>query len=65
MIDLRKSMIAAGAFAATGGAAPPPMPPTVPSAVRFDGALSVLTYNVKGLPWPIAIGRVRSEEHHV
>lgn len=23
----------------------------------FDGRLSVLTYNVKGLPWPLAIGR--------
>lgn len=24
---------------------------------RFDGTLSVLTYNVKGLPWPLAGGR--------
>lgn len=24
---------------------------------RFDGTLSVLTYNVKGLPWPVAFGR--------
>lgn len=24
---------------------------------RFDGTLSVLTYNVKGLPWPVALGR--------
>lgn len=24
---------------------------------RFDGTLSVLTYNVKGLPWPLASGR--------
>ena len=23
----------------------------------FDGTLSVLTYNVKGLPWPLASGR--------
>ncbi|WP_100239799.1 endonuclease/exonuclease/phosphatase family protein [Sphingobium sp. LB126] len=29
-----------------------------PSATpRFDGTLSVLTYNVKGLPWPVALGR--------
>ena len=27
-------------------------------AIDFDGELSVLTYNVKGLPWPIAKGRV-------
>lgn len=26
-------------------------------APRFDGDLSVLTYNVEGLPWPIALGR--------
>ena len=29
-------------------------PPAMP---RFDGTVSVLTYNVKGLPWPVAIGR--------
>lgn len=23
----------------------------------FDGSLTVLTYNVKGLPWPVALGR--------
>lgn len=24
---------------------------------QFDGTVSILTYNVKGLPWPVAIGR--------
>lgn len=28
--------------------------------LHFDGELSVLTYNVKGLPWPIAQGRVQA-----
>jgi endonuclease/exonuclease/phosphatase family metal-dependent hydrolase len=27
------------------------------SARQFDGTLSVLTYNVEGLPWPFALGR--------
>jgi endonuclease/exonuclease/phosphatase family metal-dependent hydrolase len=33
--------------------------PAAPAAGRlhFDGTLSVLTYNVKGLPWPLARGR--------
>ena len=25
--------------------------------VRFSGSLSVLTFNIKGLPWPVALGR--------
>ena len=29
--------------------------PTGPA--RFNGSLSVLTFNVKGLPWPVAFGR--------
>lgn len=33
------------------GSAPPVTPPP------FDGSLSVLTYNIHGLPWPIARGR--------
>lgn len=32
----------------------PPAPAAMPA---FDGSLSVLTYNVKGLPWPVALGR--------
>lgn len=28
--------------------------------LHFDGELSVLTYNVKGLPWPVAQGRVQA-----
>jgi hypothetical protein len=31
-----------------------PPPAAMPA---FDGSLSVLTYNVKGLPWPVALGR--------
>ncbi|MDK4807533.1 MAG: endonuclease/exonuclease/phosphatase family protein [Novosphingobium aromaticivorans] len=30
---------------------------TPAAEARFDGSLSVLTYNVKGLPWPVALGR--------
>lgn len=35
--------------------APPPAAPL--GLPKFDGSLSVLTYNVKGLPWPVALGR--------
>jgi endonuclease/exonuclease/phosphatase family metal-dependent hydrolase len=32
--------------------------PLAPVKVRpFDGSISVMTYNVKGLPWPVASGR--------
>lgn len=31
-------------------------------APRFDGTISVLTYNVRGLPWPVATGRGASLE---
>ncbi|WP_198355249.1 endonuclease/exonuclease/phosphatase family protein [Sphingomonas sp. MA1305] len=31
--------------------------PLLPAPAPFDGTLSVLTYNVKGLPWPVALGR--------
>ena len=34
----------------------PPAPATIAPAA-FDGSLSVLTYNVHGLPWPFATGR--------
>lgn len=37
-------------------------PPTYAPAHPFDGSLSVLTYNVKGLPWPVALGRTASLE---
>lgn len=37
---------------------PPTVPVTSYPASQFDGELSVLTYDVKGLPWPIASGRV-------
>ncbi|MGA0606123.1 endonuclease/exonuclease/phosphatase family protein [Phenylobacterium sp. VNQ135] len=38
--------------------APPPVPPqSAPPAAR---EISVLTYNVRGLPWPVAHGRARA-----
>lgn len=37
---------------------PVPSPPTVtPALATMPGRLEVLTYNVKGLPWPVASGR--------
>lgn len=50
------------AFVAALLLAPAASTPAVPTSPRhalrpFDGSLSVLTYNVKGLPWPIALGR--------
>lgn len=35
----------------------PGAPMTAIGAARFDGTLSVLTYNIKGSAWPIASGR--------
>lgn len=32
-------------------------PPTRIDPVRFDGELSVMTYNIHGVPWPVAWGR--------
>ncbi len=47
----------AAASASSGSAPPPPaLPPLAPAAVD-DQPLSVMTYNVKGLPWPVALGR--------
>lgn len=40
------------------GAVAPQHPAASPvTAVKYDGDFSVLTYNIKGLPWPIATGR--------
>jgi len=54
-------VLAAGLFLGAATATPPRdlsafRPMTVPPA-RFDGTLSVLTYNVEGLPFPVRIGR--------
>ncbi|MCB4859412.1 endonuclease/exonuclease/phosphatase family protein [Sphingobium sp. PNB] len=45
------ALIAAAPPADTRALPPPPVP------IGFDGALSVMTYNVHGLPWPLAWGR--------
>ena len=45
-------MVAAG-----GSTRAPSGVPTIATPVPFDGALSVLTYNVHGLPWPLTSGR--------
>lgn len=57
------ALMLAGLFAglfdgqpATAVTAPHPVVPISPVAVR-PGDLSVMTYNVKGLPWPLASGR--------
>lgn len=35
-------------------------PPAYPAvAAPFDGTISILTYNIKGLPWPAGVGRSR------
>lgn len=33
------------------------LPPAAPSARPFDGTLSLLTYNIEGVPWPFAWNR--------
>lgn len=52
-----RTALAAAALAIAGGSAPLRHRPDAASLPRFAGTLSVLTYNVKGLPWPIAGGR--------
>lgn len=52
-----KTALAAAALIVAGGSAPLRHLPRAAPLPRFDGTLSVLTYNVKGLPWPIASGR--------
>ena len=44
---------------AVGASRPVPLPPTAPQVTPppFTGELSVMTYNIHGLPWPIAWGR--------
>lgn len=52
-----KSVLAAAALIVTGATAPRAMPTAPIGVPAFDGDLSVLTYNVHGLPWPVASGR--------
>lgn len=53
---LAGAALAIVAFESAGGARPVAAPiATAPAP--FDGSLSVLTYNVHGLPWPFAKGR--------
>ena len=43
------------------GAAPAPVTEvSIPTPPRAAADLSVLTYNVKGLPWPLASGRAEA-----
>ncbi len=49
---------ALGSLLCAASASPEPQGPwRVERPIGFDGTLSVLTYNVKGLPWPLARGR--------
>jgi endonuclease/exonuclease/phosphatase family metal-dependent hydrolase len=55
MAGWRNLLLAAlGAFASTAAAAE-----SSGQAPAFDGSLSVMTYNVKGAPWPVTHGRGR------
>ena len=59
-MDRRRLLLLTLTVATSMSAAmPEAMPTSVPSALSstFDGTLSVLTYNVHGLPWPVAWGR--------
>lgn len=59
MARLWKITVAASLLALIGARSPSAIevPPVPARAQAFDGSLSVLTYNVKGLPWPVALGR--------
>lgn len=56
-----KRQIALAIILATSiGAAPPELPVNYSGPLQlpaFDGRLSVMTYNIHGLPWPVAWGR--------
>jgi hypothetical protein len=54
-----KLAVAASLLSLLGARRPYPVDiqPRVTRTPDFHGTLSVLTYNVKGLPWPIALGR--------
>lgn len=54
-----KTFAAISAFALLGATACPAPAYETPSpqALAADGSLSVMTYNVEGLPWPVAWGR--------
>lgn len=62
MARLRWTIVAAGAamasmsMASAEDAGDAPLP-TVTRADAGDGMLSIMTYNVEGLPWPVATGR--------
>jgi endonuclease/exonuclease/phosphatase family metal-dependent hydrolase len=45
------------ALANQSASGPPLVSPTAPVAQTKSAELSVLTYNIRGLPWPIALGR--------
>jgi endonuclease/exonuclease/phosphatase family metal-dependent hydrolase len=56
---LAMAPLVADASAAVTAPAPLPAPPPAAEAVRST-EISVLTYNVKGLPWPVARGRAQA-----
>lgn len=55
---LLASLAALAVHASSGGSAPlaPPTSARLPT-MADDDPLSIMTYNVKGLPWPLAFGR--------
>ena len=56
---LLKAAVAAGLVGLVAASVPGRPSATIQpvSPARFNGALSVLTFNIKGLPWPVASGR--------
>lgn len=55
-----KSLVCAVAcvlLSASSAIGPPDALAEPAGSIGFDGTLAILTYNVKGLPWPIASGR--------
>lgn len=52
-----KSICAAAVLTSAVGATLPPRAPRTVTLPTIEGNLSLLTYNVEGLPWPIASGR--------
>ena len=59
MRKVRSALLALVIALAVGASRSPALPPSAPPVTPppFDGELSVMTYNIHGLPWPVAWDR--------
>jgi endonuclease/exonuclease/phosphatase family metal-dependent hydrolase len=62
LVFLALTLLACGAATQAGQSGPMRAAPIYETAIEGDADFSVMTYNVKGLPWPIARGRGKALE---